>query len=473
MNFVYPVVLSGGVGSRLWPLSRSLYPKQLLSLYSDQSLIQDTVMRLQKSSYKAPTIICNQEHRFVIAEQMRDIGVSPLSIVLEPEGKNTAPAAAVAALLLYDADPDALMLVLPADHIIQKPGLLDEAVNKASKLAKNGTLLTFGINPDKPETGYGYILQGAPMQEFSDCFKAEKFLEKPDLQTAKEFLLDDRYLWNSGIFLFSARSYLEALEKNKPQMMELCRLSVKNAVEDLDFCRLDAAFFKEIEADSIDFAVMEHEENLAVIPVDLGWSDIGSWSALWDIGSKDTEGNVVNGDVFIENVSDSYIHSQKPFVSVIGLTNIIVVATDDAVLVIDKERSQEVKSVIDNLKAKGRTEQDEHTKVYRPWGWYQIVSSEPRFKVKQLSIKSGAKLSLQKHAHRTEHWVVVKGDARVTQADKTFMLSTNESTYIPLNVKHSLENVTDNELRIVEVQTGTYLGEDDIERFEDIYGRSN
>ena len=470
-EIVHPVILSGGAGTRLWPVSRTLYPKQLLPLVSDRTMLQQSVQRVSGKGFAPPVIVGKEDHRFVIAEQLRELDIAPSKMVLEPVGRNTAPAAAVAALLLAGDDADAVMLLLPSDHVVEDVSGFLAAVETGLAAAENGALVTFGIPPAGPETGYGYIRRGAPYAGLDGCFRVGRFVEKPDLETARGYVDAGDYDWNSGMFLFRAGRYLEELERLKPEMVECCRRAVAGAVKDLDFLRLEAEAFSGIEPLSIDYAVMEHTEAAVVVPADMGWSDVGSWSALWEIGAKDGDGNVVLGDVITDGTTDSYIRSEGRLVAALGLDNVVVVATDDVVLVVRRDEAQNVKKVVEALARAGRPEHSVHTKVYRPWGYYQSIDAGDRFQVKRLHVNPGQKLSLQMHRHRAEHWVVVSGTAKVTRGDETFLLNENESTYLPIGVKHALENPGDAPLRVIEVQSGEYLGEDDIVRFEDRYGR--
>jgi mannose-1-phosphate guanylyltransferase/mannose-6-phosphate isomerase len=455
----------------LWPVSRTLYPKQLLPLVSDRTMLQQSVQRVIGKGFAPPVVVCNEEHRFLIAGQLRELDIAPSRMVLEPVGRNTAPAAAVAALLLAGDDADAMMLLLPSDHVIEDVSGFLAAVETGLAAAENGALVTFGIPPAGPETGYGYIRRGAPYEGAEGCFRIARFVEKPDLEEARRLVRAGDYHWNSGMFLVRAGRYLEELERLKPEMVECCRRAVAGAVEDLDFLRLEAEAFSGIEPLSIDYAVMEHTEAAVVVPADMGWSDVGSWSALWEIGAKDGDGNVVLGDVITDGTTDSYIRSEGRLVAALGLDNVVVVATDDVVLVVRRDEAQNVKKVVEALARAGRPEHSVHTKVYRPWGYYQSIDAGDRFQVKRLHVNPGQKLSLQMHHHRAEHWVVVSGTAKVTRGDETFLLNENESTYLPLGVKHALENSGDAPLCVIEVQSGEYLGEDDIVRFEDRYGR--
>ncbi len=469
---VHPVVLSGGAGTRLWPVSRTLYPKQLLPLVSERTMLQETVQRVTGEGFAPPLVVCNQEHRFIIAEQLRELDIAPSKMVLEPGGRNTAPAAAVAALLLAGDDADAMMLLLPSDHVIKDVPGFRAAVESGVGAAGHGALVTFGVPPTGPETGYGYIRRGAPYEGAQGCFHVARFVEKPDLDEARRLVRAGDYHWNSGMFLVRAGRYLEELERLKPEMLESCRRAVAGAADDLGFLRLDGDAFARIEPLSIDYAVMEHTDKAAVVPVDMGWTDVGSWSALWEMGAKDGDGNVVLGDAIAHDTKDSYIRSDGRLVAALGLENAVVVATDDAVLVMSRDMAQNVRKVVEDLESAGRTEHSVHSKVYRPWGYYQRIDAGDRFQVKHLHVNPGQKLSLQMHRHRAEHWVVVSGTAKVTRGDETFLLHENESTYLPVGVKHALENPGEAPLRLIEVQSGEYLGEDDIVRFEDRYGRA-
>lgn len=456
-----PVILSGGVGSRLWPLSREHYPKQLLPLVNEQTLLQNTVTRLQDLPDQAdPMIICNESHRFLVAEQLREIEVHSENIILEPIGRNTAPAVAIAALL---ASEEALLLVLPADHFISDTAKFGEAVKEGIALAEQNQLVTFGIVPNRPETGYGYIkAQGVSV---------ERFVEKPNLETAQQYLDSKEYYWNSGMFLFKASQYISELEKFAPEILDVCRQSIANAKQDQDFLRLDSTTFEQSPSISIDYAVMEKTQQAAVIPLNAGWNDVGAWSSLWEISDQDRDNNVILGDVLTENAQNCYLRAENRLLAAIGVTDLTIVETADAVLVAHKDHVQDVKKIVNRLKEQNRSETELHRQVYRPWGSYECIDSEDRFQVKRITVNPGASLSLQMHYHRSEHWIVVTGTARITRDDESFILSENQSTYIPLGIKHRLENPGKIPLELIEVQSGSYLGEDDIKRYHDTYGR--
>jgi len=472
---IIPVILSGGTGSRLWPLSRELYPKQLLPLVDEQTMLQNTALRTGGlDEVSEPIIVCNEEHRFMVAEQLRSIATAPKAILLEPLGRNTAPAVAVAALQALDCDSDPLLLILPSDHVIQDVACFQRAVAQGALLARTGKLVTFGIVPGAPETGYGYIKAGAGLAvkaEESAAYWVEQFVEKPDRETAERYLASGDYYWNSGMFLISAAVYLQELERFAPEMVQACRKSFGNASRDQDFVRLDKASFSCCPSDSIDYAVMEKTDKAVIIPLDAGWSDVGAWSALWEIGEKDEAGNVIRGDVVAHDSHGCYIQANSRLVTAVGLENHVIIETADAILVAPKNRVQDVKAIVNRLNALKRPETITHRTVYRPWGAYQSVDAAARFQVKRITVNPGATLSLQKHHHRAEHWVVVNGTARVTKGDEVLLLSENQSIYIPLGVTHRLENPGVIPLELIEVQSGSYLGEDDIVRFEDVYGR--
>ncbi len=468
---IVPVILSGGAGQRLWPLSRGDHPKQFLHLVSDESLLQDTVRRFAGGGFGPPVVVCNETHRFIVAEQLREVGVAARAIVLEPKGRNTAPAAALAALLVAADDPDQVMMVTPSDHRVGEPERLVKAVAAAAEAAAGGRLVTFGTAPNRPATGFGYIRKGAALKGHDGCFAVTHFGEKPDAATAAKYLADGGYLWNSGIFLFTAGHYLEVLEKLRPEMVAACRRAVDAGRDDLDFFRPEAAAFAACPSDSIDYAVMEKTDRGAVVPIDVGWDDLGSWSALWQIADKDARGNVAVGDVVAEDVRDSYLRSDGPLLAAIGLDDVLVIATDDAVLAVGRDSVERVRELVARMGDDGRTEHLSHPRVYRPWGWYQTLDVGDRFQVKHLMVKAGGRLSLQAHEHRAEHWVVVSGVATVTRGDEVVTLGENQSVYLAAGTKHRLENATGEPLRVIEVQSGRYLGEDDIVRFDDDYGR--
>lgn len=470
---VVPVVLAGGSGTRLWPLSRSLYPKQLLPLVNERTMLQNTVDRLAGVAVvAAPLVICNTEHRFLVAEQLRAAAASA-TIILEPVGRNTAPAVAVAALEALAHGDDPVLLVLPADHLITSEAAFREALVKGLDSASVGELITFGITPRQPETGYGYIRKGDPIDQTNTVYRVAGFVEKPDLATAKAYLKSGEYLWNSGMFMFKASRYLEELEKFAPKMLAACRAAHAGKRKDLDFVRLDEEAFSQCPGESIDYAVMEKTDTACVVPLDCGWSDIGSWAALWEQGEQDVDGNVFKGEVIAEDVHGCYIHATGRLVAAVGVTDHIVVETSDAVLVAAKERVQEVKAVVEQLKAAQRPEVVLHRRVFRPWGSYECIDRADRYQVKRIIVNPGARLSLQAHHHRAEHWIVVKGTARVVNDGQEVVLTENQSTYIPIGATHRLDNPGKIPLELIEVQSGSYLGEDDIVRFDDLYGREN
>lgn len=469
-----PLILCGGSGTRLWPMSRGGYPKQYLALSGSQTLVQQTALRLQGiDGVTAPLLITNHEQRFLLAEQLREINVKPRSIILEPVGRNTAPAVAVASILAQREDPNALIFVLPSDHVILEDKNFRSLAQQAAQTALNDRLVTFGITPTSAHTGYGYIKRGSPLAHGENCFEVEEFVEKPSAAKANEFLSGGEHYWNSGMFMFKASVFLQELARLQPLMLEQAQRAVDKSVCDLDFLRLDEAAFEGCPANSIDYAVMEHTPYAAVIAApDLGWSDIGSWSALADIAVADEQGNTLIGDVIAEQTSNSYIRAEHRMVATIGITDVIVVETADAVLVAHKNCSQDVKKIVERLNLSSRTESMTHRKVFRPWGSYEGIDQGARFQVKRIEVKPGASLSLQMHHHRAEHWIVVKGTAKIINGDKETLLTENQSTYIPLGALHRLENPGKIMLELIEVQSGTYLGEDDIVRFEDAYGRN-
>ena len=464
---LYPVILSGGAGTRLWPLSRKLYPKQFLPLHSTQSMVQETALRVSGDGFADPLVICSHDHRFVVAEQLRESNITPHAIMLEPMGRNTAPAVAVAALSILRTGDDAYMLVLPSDHVILNAQAFQSAVATAKQAASAGSLVTFGIKPEYPETGYGYILQGAEIASTPGAFKVRSFVEKPDLDTARAYVASGDYNWNSGMFLFKASRYIEELNRFHPAMVDACDRALSNGKNDLDFFRLDADAFGECAAESIDYAVMEHTDNAVVVPVDMGWSDVGSWSALWDIAAKDDNGNAFKGDVMALDVKGSYIRTDGKLVAAIGLENMAIIVTDDVVLAAPRDRTQDVKAIVDQLEHAKRHEHIRHTRTYRPWGSYRSVDRGEAFEVKRIIVKPGAAISLHVHQHRSEHWIVVAGTAKVTRDDETTTVHANESTFIPPGVKHRLENPGPEDLYLIEVQSGRHLGSDDIVRFDE------
>ena len=474
-----PVVLSGGSGTRLWPISREKYPKQLLPLVGEHSMLQDTIRRLDGfQGLLDPLVVCNEEHRFVVAEQVRLLGKQS-SIILEPFGRNTAPALTLAALWTARDDSDAVLVVMPADHVIAEPDIFREAVGHAARLAEAGMAVTFGITPDCPETGYGYIRKGLSLGSESAACHLAGFVEKPDRATAQRYLDSGDFLWNSGIFVMRASTWIAALAIARPDILAACQAALAGATADGDFVRVDRSAFQRCPSDSIDYAVMERlttgQAGLpkgAVIPLAAGWSDVGAWDALWKVLPKCDAGNAIRGDVVLEDCRNTLAFSGSRLVACVGLSNLVVVETDDAVLVVHHDATQDVKKIVDRLKAEERSVAQWHRKVYRPWGWYDGVDSGERFQVKRIGVKPGAALSLQMHHHRAEHWIVVSGTARVTRGDEVFLVSENQSTYIPLGVRHRLENPGKVTLEMIEVQSGSYLGEDDIIRFEDTYGRS-
>lgn len=466
---IVPVILSGGSGTRLWPLSRELYPKQLLPLTEEQTMLQATVARLfGLTDLAAPIVVCNDAHRFLVAEQLRCIGSAASAIILEPVGRNTAPAVAVAALQAMALGDDPLLLVLPADHVIRDEVSLCAAVQRLIPEALSGKLATFGVVPTTPETGYGYIKAQAGLEPSA----VERFVEKPDAATAQGYVASGDYFWNSGMFLFKASRYLEELQRQAPDIFASCRRAYDEADRDLDFIRLSLESFSACRSDSIDYAVMEKTTDAVMMPLLAGWSDVGSWSALWEIAEKSADGNVMIGDVTQIASHNSYLYAETRLLATIGVDDLVVVETADAVLVAHRDRVQDVKKIVEELKASGRCEAALHRKVHRPWGNYEGIDCKERFQVKRITVNPGAKLSLQLHHHRAEHWIVVKGTARITCGDKEFLLTENQSTYIPLGVKHRMENPGVIPLELIEVQSGSYLGEDDIVRFEDTYGRS-
>jgi len=463
------VIMAGGSGTRMWPMSRTAYPKQFLNLNSDSSMLQETVQRLEGLADHQTTIITNEEHRFLVAEHLRQLDTKA-EILLEPIGRNTAPAIALAAFRAQQkGEGSQLLLVLAADHVIENTQEFQRVVQQALPIARDGKLVTFGIVPDSPATGYGYIRQGEAQ---ADAFKVDAFVEKPDLATAESYLASGEYLWNSGMFLFRADRYLEELKEYRPDIYQACEQASQNLAADLDFLRINKEAFEACPDDSIDYAVMEKTDQAVVLPLDAGWSDVGSWSALWDIKEKDADGNVHQGDVIDKDSHNNFVIAQEKLIATIGVDDLVIVDTKDAVLVADRSRVQEVKDIVSTLKKEGRSEHVQHREVYRPWGKYDSIDAGERYQVKRITVNPGAKLSLQKHHHRAEHWIVVSGTAKVTNGDNTLLLSENESTYIPIGVVHCLENPGMIPLEMIEVQSGSYLGEDDIVRLKDDYGRT-
>lgn len=470
---IHPVVLCGGAGSRLWPLSRQMFPKQFLPLAGQQTMLQETLSRLEPGTIAAPLLITNEEHRFIVAEQLRALGKPAGEIILEPAGRGTAPAVCIAALLICAHDPDGLMLVMPSDHVVRDRTAFSTAVATAARSARAGHLVTFGITPSYPETGYGYIRSGTALADIAGVHSVAQFVEKPDTTTAARYLESGDYYWNSGIFLFSARVFLDELRRFQPHIVTACQAAIDGATRDLDFLRLAPEPFAACPADSIDYAVMERTDHAVVVPVSMGWSDVGAWTALWELGDQDPAGNVVRGDVMLHDSRNCYVRSEEGLLTaVVGVEDLVVVVVDDAVLISHKDKAQDVKVIVERLKAAKRPEHEIHSTVYRPWGSFRGVDEGSRFQVKQITVNPGAKLSLQMHHHRAEHWVVVEGTAKVTRGEETLLLHENQSTYIPLGMVHRLENPGKVPLRLIEVQSGTYLGEDDIIRLEDTFGRA-
>ena len=466
-----PVIMAGGTGSRLWPMSRELKPKQFLPLVDgSRSMLQATVERLNGLDTAPLIVICNEEHRFLAAEQLRTpAGDLQATLILEPVGRNTAPAIALAALQALQHHPDAALLVLAADHLINDVEAFQTAVRQAQPLAEAGKLVTFGVVATHPETGYGYVERGAALPEGG--FAVSRFVEKPDAQTAQAYLDTGLYYWNSGMFLMGAQRYLDELSRWQPAMVAACRQAMAQAQVDLDFVRVGKAAFMDCPADSVDYAVMEKTADAAVVPLDAGWSDVGSWSALWDVSARDAQGNACRGDVLQHDSRNTLVHAEGRLVTTVGVDDLVVVETADAVMVAHKDRVQDVKKIVEKLKALKRSEPLNHREVYRPWGMYDSIDQGKRYQVKRITVKPGAKLSLQMHHHRAEHWIVVSGTAKVTNGEQTLIVTENQSTFIPVGQVHSLENPGVIPLELIEVQSGSYLGEDDIVRFEDRYGR--
>jgi mannose-1-phosphate guanylyltransferase len=465
-----PVVLAGGTGSRLWPKSRAALPKQFLSLTSDKTMLQDTILRLPADKMELPLFICNEDHRFLAAEQLRVADIDYDSIILEPVGRNTAPAIALAALRAVQQGEDPVLLILAADHLISDHNAFHAAVDKATLLAGQGKLVTFGVVPTEAHTGYGYIKSGDSVDEIG--FKVAQFVEKPDLATAQQYLKSGEYYWNSGMFMFKASVYLRELSEHAPDIFAACTNAMQNTDKDMTFIRVDAHEFAKCPDDSIDYAVMERTSDACMVPLDAGWNDVGSWTSLWETSqNKDASGNVVIGDAILDGVTNSYINSEQRLIAVIGLDDVVVVETKDAVMVANKSKVQDIKNVVNKLKAEKRPEFEFHREVFRPWGSYDSIDNGRRYQVKRISVKPGEKLSVQMHHHRAEHWIVVSGTANVTVGEVTSLVTENESIYIPIGEIHALENPGKILLELIEVQSGSYLGEDDIVRFSDRYGR--
>jgi mannose-1-phosphate guanylyltransferase/mannose-6-phosphate isomerase len=469
---IYPVILSGGSGTRLWPLSRAALPKQFLKMASENTLFQESVLRISNfPSVAAPIVVCNNTHRFLVAEQLMELNIPPLLEILEPVGRNTAPAVAVAAFAAQEKDVDAVLLVMPADHLIADVAEFHKVVHAALALAQLDRLVTFGIEPDAPSTGFGYIERSTALNVDHAAFNVARFVEKPDIETAKLFLASGEFFWNSGMFVFKASVYLSELQNYRPDIYQASHEAWKHSTRDLDFCRLDEKDFTACPSESIDYAVMEHTKVAAMVTANIGWSDIGSWSSLAEVSTRDTYGNSLRGDVYADQTRNSYIRAESRMLAVIGVSDLVIVETADAVLVMHKNQAQDVKQTVDYLKKCERTEHLVHQRVYRPWGYYEGIDNGERFQVKRIMVKPGAKLSLQMHYHRAEHWIVVSGTAKITCGDVVKLLHENQSTYIPIGETHRLENVGKLPLFLIEVQSGSYLGEDDIVRFEDDYKR--
>lgn len=469
-----PVILAGGSGSRLWPQSRQLHPKQFLTLLGDNSMLQTTLLRLQGLSMQNPIIVCNEEHRFLVAEQLRQAGITPAAIILEPFGRNTAPAIALAALFAQEHLADEPLLVLPADHAITDVAAFHSAIGNACQYADQNFLVTFGIQPTKPETGYGYIDASETLalrDGTQSARRITRFVEKPNLENAIKFVQSGKYFWNSGMFAFKPSRFLEELAQHNRDILDCCRAAIADGQRDSDFTRIGHNAFQQCPDDSIDYAVMEKTGSAAMIPLNAGWSDVGSWSALWELNPHDDHGNACKGDVLIHNTQNCYLHSNYKLLATIGVDNLVVVDTPDALLVAHKDAVQDVKKIVEQITRQGRSEYKHHREVYRPWGKYDSIDMGDRFQVKRITVNPGAKLSVQMHHHRAEHWIVVSGTAKVTRGDEQYIVAENQSTYIPLGVVHALENPGKIPLEMIEVQSGSYLGEDDIVRFEDKYGR--
>lgn len=474
---VIPVIMAGGSGSRLWPMSREHFPKQFLNLYGNNSMLQETVNRLADIECTDPLILCNEKHRFIVAEQLRQLDILANNIILEPVGRNTAPAIALAAIQSLKNSSDAhdpILLVLAADHLIQDQQAFTHAINSAIPFAESGKLVTFGIVPNTPETGYGYIHRGSELQasqENSKAYFVNEFVEKPNLDVAKNYLASGEYYWNSGMFMFSARCYLAELRKSRPDIYDACMASMNDVSSDLDFIRINSDAFNECPSESIDYAIMEKTSDAVVIPMDAGWNDVGSWSSLWEISDKDACGNVCRGDVILIDSHNNYVSAESILVSTIGVENLVIIQTKDAILVSSKDKVQDVKSIVEELKRRGRKEYNIHREVFRPWGQYDSIDDGNGYQVKKILIRPGERLSTQMHHHRAEHWIVVSGTAKVTNAGQEFLITENESTFIPIGAVHSLENPGKIDLELIEIRSGKYLDENDTVRFGDKYGR--
>ena len=476
MSAIFPVILSGGSGTRLWPLSRSMYPKQFIRFFNGQnsSFLAAALHRLKPDAgFAPPILLCNNDHRFLVREELDRAGITPRAIILEPIARNTAPAITVAALAAVRENPSAILAVMPSDHVIKDDVKFAEGVKRAAKVAATGKLVLFGIKPDEPHTGYGYIHQGAPLEGFNGgAYSVAAFYEKPDRVTAEKYLADGGYFWNSGIFVLNARTYLEEIARLEPQILEAARVSLAKSTDDLGFVRLDKTSFANSPNISIDYAVMEKTTTAAMLPLDVGWNDVGSWSSLWDIAPRDDKGNYIHGEAVLEDTEGCYVHSEKSIISTIGVNNLVIIDTPDALLVADKSRTQDVAKIVARLKKSNRKEQEQHLRNYRPWGYFETLNIGPRFQVKLLHVKPGGKLSMQMHHHRSEHWIVVQGTAKVVIGDIEKLVRENESVYIFATQWHRLENPGKVPVEIIEVQIGSYLGEDDIMRTDDIYHRA-
>lgn len=469
-----PVIMAGGTGSRLWPMSRELYPKQFLQLKGENTMLQETVLRLNGLEFNEPLVICNEQHRFLVAEQLREINQLSNNIILEPVGRNTAPAIALAAFSAIARGEDPILLVLAADHIIENKGAFHASIRQAVTLAEEDNLVTFGIVPQSPETGYGYIKRGELLSPTSKIgYRVDRFVEKPDLLTAQEYLSSGQYYWNSGMFMFKASKYLSELSHFRPDIYAACENSMRSSFldNDQDFIRIDKKYFNQCPEESVDYAVMEKTQSAVVVPLDASWNDVGSWSALWDVNDKNEQDNVLIGDVFVHNTTGCYINTDERFIATVGVEGLVIVSTKDAVMVIDKNKVQDVKRIVEYLKSNGRQEHRVHRESYKPWGHSDKIVSEKRYHINRVTVKPDGKFSLQQHHHRSEHWVVLSGTAKVTLEDRTFLLTENQSTFIPVGAKHMLENPGKIPLEILEIQSGSYLNDDDIVRLKDHYGK--